>query len=207
MQIIGKDTVIESHMGKGGELLHLTTTGYQFGTGRDRHLVTDLAQVEMFHPTVQAQVQAWLKANGVQDAKAALMDREVCEAANEAPGTLDAMADKLGTEVKAQLFQMLKGALNQTGTSSAPPSPRVTQEFPIEEDENGIRHILPDPELVKHPIVIPTEGGVLLDKGNGHKEFVLGDSDMQEDLEEERQAIAKQDGLSGAVAKKAGRRR
>lgn len=195
MQIIGKDTIIESHVGRGGELLHRTTTGFQFGTGRDRKLVTGIDQIEPFHPTVQKQVSDWLAANGVQEAKAALMDREVCEAANEAPGTLDAMAEKLGPDVKSQLFQMLKGALNQTGGASVPPSP--ARELPTQEDEHGIRHILPDPELVKHPHVIPTEGGVLLDKGNGHKEFVLGE-EMQ-DLEEERQAIAKQDGLVGTA--------
>lgn len=195
MQIIGKDTVIETYTGRGGEQLHRTTTGFQFGTGRDRKLVTGMDQMEPFHPDVKKDVSEWLAANGLHEARAALMDREVCEAANEAPGTLDAMAEKLGPDVKSQLFQMLKGALHQTGGASVPPSP--ARELPIEEDANGIRHILPDAELVEHPRVIPTEGGVLLDKGNGHKEFVLGE-EMQ-DLEEERQAIAKQDGLTGAA--------
>jgi len=211
MQIIGKDTIIESWVGENGELLHRTTAGFQFGTGRDRKIITEIEQVSMFQSNVQQLVSDWLGQNGVVQAQKHLMDREVAEQASEAPGTLDTLADKLGPEVKAQLFQMLKGAIHSK--IETPPSPAqdpalagtrtIVDGKPVVEDANGIRHVLPDPELVQHPHVIPTAGGVLLDKGNGHKEFVP--SDELGDLAEEEALIAKQEGR--AIPRRTGRRK
>ncbi len=199
MQLIGKDTVVESWVGSEGQILHKTTAGFQFGTGRERQIVTSLEQVSNFHPDVQAKVADWLGANGVREAEKHLMDREVSEKASEAPGTLDAMAAQLGQETKAQLFHLLKSALENKVGGITPPAPAA--EAPIVEDENGIKHRLPDPELAKHPRVIPTDGGVLLDKGHGHKEFVPSD-DMADDLDEEKAMIAAQEGRKKSTKKR-----
>lgn len=197
MQLQGKDTILETFIGTNGQQLNLTTTGFQFGANRDRSLVTSMEQVigpdaanPLFPKVVQDRVEKWLTSNGPVEAKQQLIDREVCEVASEQPGSLDAMAERLGPAVKAQLFQMMKAAIH--GETVAPPSPTVGEVatdvidgVPVVEDANGIKHRLPDPELVKKPRVIQVDGGVLLDKGNGHKEFVAGFDGTEDEAVEE----------------------
>lgn len=186
-QLLGKDIVLHTWVGSNGDLLHRTTAGFQFGSGRERKIVTSVEEVESFGEEAQGMVRRWLEGNGVSQAQKHLMDRDVAEQASEAPGTLDAMAKKLGPEVTAQLFQLLQSALDSK-IEGTPPSPSTAS---TTIDENGIVHRLPDPTLVEHPKVVPTAGGVLLDKGNGHKEFVPGD-EFEKDLDEEQALIAKQ---------------
>ena len=205
MQLLGKDTIIQSWLGPSGELLHQTSAGFQFGSGKDRKIITGPDQVAMFAESVQKLVSDWLAANGVFEANKEVMDRDIVELAKEQPGSLDAMAEKLGPDVKAQLFQMLQSAIHQTAGPgfSTPPAPATqtdgVHEYvdgkPVVVDAKGFKHPLPDPELVKHPKVIPTPGGILLDKGHGHKEFRLGeDAEGEDDLAEERARIAEQEG-------------
>lgn len=186
-QLLGKDIVLHTWVGSSGDLLHRTTAGFQFGSGRERKIVTSVEEVESFGEEAQGMVRRWLEGNGVKEAQKHLMDREVAEQASEAPGTLDAMADKLGQETKAQLYQLLRAAMDSK-IEGTPPSPAAESTMT---DGNGIVHRLPDPALVEHPKVIPTGGGVLLDKGNGHKEFVPGE-EFNADLEQEEALIAKQ---------------
>lgn len=181
MQKQGKDIVIQCHIGTNGQQLNLTTAGYQFGADKDRSIVTSIDQIigpdpskPLYPADVQNAVAAWLSANGVQEAKNHLMDREVEDAATEQPGTLDAMAEKLG--LKGAIYQMLNSAMKGT---LQPPSPSIQETptgmvdgVPVVEDSKGVRHRLPDPILATQPKVIQVDGGVLLDKGNGHKEFV-----------------------------------
>ena len=202
-QTQGKDLVIETFIGTNGQHLNYTTTGWQFGSNRDRHLITDLTQVigpdpekPVYPKAVVDRVALWLGSNGVAEAKQQLVDREVSEQASDMPGSLDAMAEKLGPAVKSQLFQMMKAALHGN-VDVTPPSPQVQSEastgmvdgVPVVEDAKGIKHRLPDPVLANRPKVIQVDGGVLLDKGNGHKEF-RADFDGTEDEEEEAAILA-----------------
>lgn len=216
MQLLGKDTIVESYMGPSGDCLHKTLRGYQFGSGKDRNIVTSVEQVSKFAQPIQDQVKAWLADNGVFEATKEVMDREVSEQASEQPGTLDAMAAQLGPDVKANLFQMLKSALHHTGEpgfSTSPVSAELTDGVhetvdgkPVVIDSKGFKHPLPDPELVKHPRVVPVPGGVLLDKGNGHKELRMED-DGSDDLAEEHARIAEQEGRVAPKTKRAVARR
>lgn len=128
MQKLAKnDIIILSHVGKSGQLLHRTQSGYQFGYGPDTQIVTSPEQVADFDPHVQAEVAAWLNRGGVKVAEQALLDKEISESASELPGTLDALAEKLGPEMKAGLYRMMMEALGLKG--SVPQGGEVRQEI------------------------------------------------------------------------------
>lgn len=113
MQRLGKNTlVIETYVGDDHTHLHRTPAGFQFGFDESTQIVVKIEEVSGFTEDVQGQVQRWLDEDGVKKAKKAQLDIEVAESASKAPGTLDAMADKLGPEVKAQIFKMMKEILN-----------------------------------------------------------------------------------------------
>ena len=112
MQKLGKnDVIILTHVGGSGQMLHRTPTGYQFGIGPDAQIVTSVDQLTDFESRIVSEVSAWLNQGGVEVAQKARMEQEVSDAASELPGTLDALAEKLGPDVKAALFNMMKQAI------------------------------------------------------------------------------------------------
>lgn len=134
MQKLGKsDLIILTHVGSRGQLLHRTQAGYQFGTGNDTQIVESLDQLEEFDERVKQEVAAWLNRGGVKAAKEARHNIEVSEAASEAPGTLDALADKLGPDIKAALYNLLTKGITSGGSLPAAISGAVAQE----EDDAG----------------------------------------------------------------------
>lgn len=211
MQKQGKDIIIKCHVGTNGQQLNQTTAGYQFGADRDRSIVTSLDQLigpdpekPLFPVGVQREVDAWLKANGVQSAQNFLNDQAVEEAAPEFPGTLDAIADKLG--LRGAIHRMLTSAMHGKLQPPSPPADvESATEFvdgvPVVQDAKGIKHRLPDPILATNPKVTRVDGGVLLDKGNGHKEF-RADYDVDA-VDEQAILDARDQELVGAGAGKA----
>lgn len=149
MQRLGKNTlVIETYVGDDHTHLHRTPAGFQFGFDESTQIVTEISEVSGFKEDVQAQVQRWLDEGGVKKAKRAQLDIEVAENANKAPGTLDAMAEQLGPEVKAQMFNLMKQAL--AGSS--------LDDNPVTAPEGGS--------------VKKIDGGVLVSKPGENTEFV-----------------------------------
>lgn len=141
----------------GGEpplTLHRTPSGFQFGLGRDAQIITNMDEVKDFHPSVQTQVQAWLNAGGVKQANQARTEQEISDRASELPGTLDAMAEKLGPGVKAQIYEMLKSFVQGGGiTSSIPPANEVIEKV---------------------------DGGSIVSRPGQMKEFVVDETQMDE---------------------------
>jgi hypothetical protein len=193
MQLLGKDVIVLSYVGAvleptadgrkaySGTLLHQTADGFQFGHGKERQIVTSIEEVPeaVFGPIAHRAVKVWLSKGGTAQAEQAVMDRDLAERASEMPGTLDAMADKLGHSMKAQLFKLLSDVLKGVtgGTLHLPDT--MTEAVP----EDGIDK-LPDPALVQDPPKEKIDGGWLLHKGNGHKEFM--DEDAMQESEAKR---------------------
>ncbi len=149
MQRLGKNTlVIETYVGDEHIHLHRTPAGFQFGFDESTQIVVNIEQVSGFTQDVRAQVQRWLDEDGVKKAKKAQLDIEVAENANKAPGTLDAMAEMLGPEVKAQIFNMMKQILDGGSLEGSPVA-------------------VPEGGSVKK-----VDGGVLISKPGGNTEFV-----------------------------------
>lgn len=163
MQRLGKsDMVMMTFVG--GEppmTLHRTPSGFQFGLGKDAQIVTHIDEVKGFHPSVQVQVQAWLNQGGVKKANQARTEQEISDRASEGPGTLDAMAEKLGPGVKAQIYEMLKSFVQGGGVTQVSPPAGILSS---------------DREKVP--------GGMMVNKPGGMTEFVpddnIGDLDDKE---------------------------
>lgn len=143
MQKLGKTWIVDTYVNSEGLLLHKTPSGYQFGFDHETQIITDIKQVEGFGEKVIGEVSIWFEQGGVQKAQKAKAQKELSEAASEQPGTLDALADKLGPEMKAQLFDLLKSAT-----------------------EKGVA--IPQDETVKK-----VDGGLLISRPGQPKEFVM----------------------------------
>lgn len=155
MQRLGKrDIIIETYVGNDHRHLHRTTSGFQFGVDEATQIVTSVEDVKAFAPDVQEAVAKWLDQGGVAQAKKAQVDLELSEKASVARGTLDALADKAGPEIKAMLFTMLKQALEGNAVTG-----------PTMQDKK----------------VEKLEGGILVQSAGGNRRFIpdanIGDSD------------------------------
>lgn len=173
-QLLGKDIVLHTWISPSGRQLHRTTAGFQFGAGKERQIVQSMEEVEEFEADAKRMVQNWLDSNGVRTAQKHILDREVAEQASERPGTLDAMADKLGPDMKAHIFELLQNALESK--LGAPPAP--AQNVPIGDEAES---------------TVKVDGGALVTNENGLKEFVPGDDFDAADLEAEKALLAAQD--------------
>lgn len=173
-QLLGKDIVLHTWISSSGRQLHRTTAGFQFGAGKERQIVQSMDEVEEFEPAAKNMVQNWLDGNGVRTAQKHILDREVAEQASERPGTLDAMANQLGPEMKAQLFQLLQDAIESK--LGGPPTPT---DGAVSDDSSGP--------------VMKVDGGAIVTHENGVKEFVSGADFSESDLEEEKALLAAQE--------------
>jgi hypothetical protein len=147
MQVMEKEFIRCSYA-EGDRLLHELVNGsFQFGAGSDADIVTDLEQVSMFPDKVQARVQAWLERDGVSQARKDKNQVLLQEQAQKSgPGVLDAMAEKLGPEMKAQLMGLIGDFLKSAGTipEKEPETVQQLSEGRLVVNEAGNREFIPD---------------------------------------------------------------
>ena len=104
MQLMDKE-LIRCSYAEGDRLLHELGNGsFQFGSGSDADIVTDLEQVLMFPDKVQKRVQAWLERDGVSQAKKAKNAVLLQEQAEKSgPGVLDTLVRELRPALQGAL--------------------------------------------------------------------------------------------------------
>lgn len=147
MQIIDKDKILQCHHEGDRMLFELINGSFQYGTGIEAQIITDLEEVSMFSKAVQAKVKAWLERSGPVEAK---KDKNAILLAEQAtktgPGVLDAMVDQLGPEMKGEIVSLFKSFLESFGKLPAK-SPEAVQDLgtgKLVVNENGNREFIPD---------------------------------------------------------------
>lgn len=146
MQLLGdgrQDKVDVIYAAGDQQLLRLMSGAYQFGVGKDARIVTDLAEVADFGPTVQGEVGAWLAANGPRVAMQHKVDQDIHEQAMAAPGSLDArlaLLENISPGLKGEVQALLDSILVKHGlvhaASDAPaPARNVGHHRPATTDE------------------------------------------------------------------------
>lgn len=159
MQLLGRDRIHQS-FNEGDSILHELCSGnFQFGSGDESTIVTSMEQVAAFAPPIQAKVQAWLDAGGVNRAHKEKRELIMAEQAAKAPGTVDSLLDQLGDpELKGEIIEMLRERLNKGHRPETPPLEVVGQ----------------------------ADHGVLVQREDGGREFVPNDSLMDEIIKQEQ---------------------
>jgi hypothetical protein len=185
MQRQGNDEIDLTFTNAIGQHLHLTPKGhFQFGSGKERQIVTSLDQVEGFGDHVTALVTAWLAKNGAAEAAQEKADQAMQQRSTEAPGSLDAMAERLGDEVKTKLFMLLSAALGGTLTEAdlaslkamppgGYPKPAVSR-VPQEAS-------LPSTVVPEGAVLAQVDAGVMLTMPNGEQRLIEGAELEQQD--------------------------
>ncbi|MFQ5641848.1 MAG: hypothetical protein ACE5IR_28060 [bacterium] len=152
MQKLGKtDRILATYVGEDHRHLHETTTGFQFGTGDNSALVTDISQVHQFNEDVRLKVAHWLDQDGVRKAEKSKREAVIADEAAILPGTLDAKVRQLGNSFYAELMETIDRALeNKNGhqPSSAPEGSEVLSGGGVLVNKpGGVREYIPEDAL------------------------------------------------------------
>lgn len=147
MQVMNKDYIRVTYA-EGDRLLHELVNGsFQYGSGVEAQIVTDMDEVSMYPDAVQRRVKGWLDRNGVAEAKKdknAILLAEQAEKAGQ--GTLDALVDQLGPEAKGEVVKLFTDFLKSMG-KLPDKQPEAVQDLgsgKLVVNEAGNREFIPD---------------------------------------------------------------
>lgn len=155
MQVMDKDFIRVTYA-EGDRLLHELVNGsFQYGSGVEAQIVTDVEQVSMFPVAVQDRVKTWLGRNGVAEAKKdknAILLAEQAQKAGQ--GTLDALVDQLGPEAKGEVVKLFTDFLKGMGKlpEKAPESVQDLGTGKLVVNEAGNREFIPDEDSMDDTI-------------------------------------------------------
>jgi hypothetical protein len=166
MQQIGRDRIHRSFTDGTSILNELCTGNFIFGAGDETQIVDSMDQVKTFDPSVQQLVQAWLDSGGVHRAQKEKRELLMAEQAAKAPGTVDALLDRLNDpELKGQVVAMLTEMIRKAEAKAPTPD-----------------------------VVAQADHGVVVKRADGGREFIPDDADLDDVIAREEALSAKEEG-------------
>lgn len=104
-------------------LNEMVSGSFQWGTGRDARIVSELDEVCMFSPHIQARVKTWLEKNGHRQAYQDRIHADIQAKAESEPGSIDARLAALEPQfpgLRAELIATIDEVLVKTGVVKDP---------------------------------------------------------------------------------------